>query len=64
MNENVIKLDKEAKIFLLDVIKKGYFDEADSLKLSRYFVFNVPINDWVNKDVTKHKKSKNYETGK
>jgi hypothetical protein len=48
MNEKVRPLDKEGKIFLLSVLKKGYFDEADMEILSKMIVFNVPIHEWIN----------------
>ena len=47
MNDKVRKLDKQTKILLLSVLKKGYFDKEDELKLSKYFVFGIPIDEWV-----------------
>ena len=49
------KLDKETKILLLSVLKKGYFDKEDELKLSKYFVFGIPIDEWIKQnDNTEH----------
>ena len=47
IKDTPIKLDKEAKIFLLGLIKKGYIDKNDSLTLSRYFVFDIPISPYI-----------------
>jgi len=50
MNEKIIKLDRNIKILLLNVLKKGYFDENDTLQLSKYAVFNIPIEEWINQN--------------
>ena len=34
-----IPIDRDTKILLLNVLKKGYFDETDTQKLSKYGVF-------------------------
>jgi hypothetical protein len=40
-------IDREMKILLLSVLKKGYFSHADMELLSKKIVFNVPIKSWV-----------------
>ena len=42
-----IQLDKQAKILLLNILKKGYVDDDDRLTLSRFILFSVPITDWI-----------------
>ena len=41
MNETVKKLDKQTKILLLSVLKKGYFDCGDIEQLSKAALLNI-----------------------
>ena len=47
--EEPIQLDKQAKILLLNILKKGHIDENDQLTLSRFMLFSIPITDWIDK---------------
>jgi hypothetical protein len=40
-------LDRDAKLLLLNILKKGYIDNNDALLLSKKIVFNINIEDWI-----------------
>jgi hypothetical protein len=48
MNKEVTPLSREAKILLLNILKKGYFDKNDMELLSKVIVFNIPVHEWIN----------------
>ena len=47
MDEGSVKLDREMKVLLLNVLKKGYFDVTDTQQLGKYGLFNIPIDEWI-----------------
>jgi hypothetical protein len=46
MNKEVTPIDRETKILLLNVLKKGCFDNTDIEILSKKIVFNIPVQQW------------------
>jgi hypothetical protein len=49
MNNTEYKsLDRETKILLIGVLRRGGFTDSDIEILSQKIIFNIPVEEWIN----------------